>query len=189
WFGWFGFNSGSALGANADAIMAFATTNTASAMSMFTWIVVEGVKGNKVKASHACIGAVVGLVVITPAAGFVSIGQSLFMGFIGALICNQFLSHFKKLNIDDTLDVFACHGMGGIVGLLLTGVFAKDVGLIYGETQTFINHVYALIIISLFTFIGSYLLYKFTALIVPIRVSEEIEEEGLDLAIHGEFIN
>jgi len=189
WFGWFGFNSGSALGANADAIMAFATTNTASAMSMFTWIVVEGVKGNKVKASHACIGAVVGLVVITPAAGFVSIGQSLFMGFIGALICNKFLSHFKKLNIDDTLDVFACHGMGGIVGLLLTGVFAKDVGLIYGETQTFINHVYALIIISLFTFIGSYLLYKFTALIVPIRVSEEIEEEGLDLAIHGEFIN
>jgi len=189
WFGWFGFNSGSALGANADAIMAFATTNTASAISMFTWIVIEGMKGNKVKATHACIGAVVGLVVITPAAGFVSIGQSLFMGFIGALICNHFLTYFKRFDIDDTLDVFACHGMGGIVGLLLTGIFAKDVGLIYGETETFINHIYALIIISIFTFVGSYILYKITALIVPIRVTEEMEEKGLDIALHGEYIN
>ena len=189
WFGWFGFNSGSALGANEEAIMAFATTNTASAMSMFTWIVLEGMKGNKIKATHACIGAVVGLVIITPAAGFVSIGQSLFMGFIGAIICNKFLHYSRKLNIDDTLDVFACHGMGGIVGLLLTGVFAKDVGLIYGETETFINHVYALIIISVFTFVGSYILYKITNLIVPIRVTEEIEEQGLDRSLHGEYIN
>ena len=146
-------------------------------------------KGNKVKASHACIGAVVGLVVITPAAGFVSIGQSLSMGFTGAIICNLFLHYFKKSNIDDTLDVFACHGMGGIVGLLLTGIFAKDVGLIYGETETFTNHIYALIIISIFTFFGSYLLYKITAFIVPIRVSKEIEEKGLDRAVHGEFVN
>jgi Amt family ammonium transporter len=189
WFGWFGFNSGSALGANEEAIMAFATTNTASAMSMFTWIVLEGMKGNKIKATHACIGAVVGLVVITPAAGFVSIGQSLFMGFIGAVICNHFLTFFRRFDIDDTLDVFACHGMGGIVGLLLTGIFAKDVGLIYGETETFINHIYALIIISVFTFVGSYILYKITALIVPIRVTEEIEEQGLDISLHGEFIN
>ena len=189
WFGWFGFNSGSALGANADAIMAFATTNTASAISMFTWIVIEGMKGNKVKATHACIGAVVGLVVITPAAGFVTIGQSLFIGFIGALFCNHFLTYFRRFDIDDTLDVFACHGMGGIVGLLLTGIFAKDVGLIYGETETFINHIYALIIISIFTFSGSYILYKITALIVPIRVTEEIEEQGLDRSLHGEYIN
>jgi len=189
WFGWFGFNSGSALGANEEAIMAFATTNTASAMSMITWVVLEGIKGNKIKATHACIGAVVGLVIITPAAGFVSIGQSLFMGFIGSIICNKFLSYSRKLNIDDTLDVFACHGMGGIVGLLLTGVFAKDVGLIYGETETFINHIYALIIISIFTFVGSYILYKITALIVPIRVTEEIEEQGLDRSLHGEYIN
>lgn len=189
WFGWFGFNSGSALGANEEAIMAFATTNTASAMSMITWIVLEGIKGNKIKATHACIGAVVGLVIITPAAGFVSIGQSLFMGFIGSIICNKFLSYSRKLNIDDTLDVFACHGMGGIVGLLLTGVFAKDVGLIYGETETFINHIYALIIISIFTFVGSYILYKITALIVPIRVTEEDEKQGLDRSLHGEYIN
>jgi len=156
---------------------------------MFTWIVIEGMKGNKVKATHACIGAVVGLVVITPAAGFVTIGQSLFIGFIGALFCNHFLTYFRRFDIDDTLDVFACHGMGGIVGLLLTGIFAKDVGLIYGETETFINHIYALIIISIFTFVGSYILYKITALIVPIRVTEEIEEQGLDRSLHGEYIN
>ena len=189
WFGWFGFNSGSALGANEDAILAFATTNTASAICMITWLVMEGVKGHKIKVIDACIGAVVGLVIITPAAGFVNISQSMFMGAIGAVICNLFLDFFRRFDIDDSLDVFACHGMGGIVGLLLTGVFAKDVGLFYGETTTFINHIYALIIISVFTFFGSLLIYKITALIIPIRVSNEIEEKGLDHSIHGETLN
>ena len=188
WFGWFGFNSGSALGANEDAILAFVTTNTASAICMITWLVMEGVKGHKIKVIDACIGAVVGLVIITPAAGFVNISQSMFMGAIGAVICNLFLDFFKRFDIDDSLDVFACHGMGGIVGLLLTGVFAKDVGLFYGETTTFINHIYALIIISVFTFFGSLLIYKITALIIPIRVSNEIEEKGLDHSIHGETL-
>lgn len=188
WFGWFGFNSGSALGANEDAILAFVTTNTASAICMITWLVMEGVKGHKIKVIDACIGAVVGLVIITPAAGFVNISQSMFMGAIGAVICNLFLDFFKRFDIDDSLDVFACHGMGGIVGLLLTGVFAKDVGLFYGETTTFTNHIYALIIISIFTFFGSLLIYKITAIIIPIRVSNEIEEKGLDHSIHGETL-
>ena len=188
WFGWFGFNSGSALGANEDAILAFATTNTASAICMITWLVMEGIKGHKIKVIDACIGAVVGLVIITPAAGFVNISQSMFMGAIGAVLCNLFLDFFKRFDIDDSLDVFACHGMGGIVGLLLTGVFAKDVGLFYGETTTFTNHIYALIIISVFTFFGSLLIYKITALIIPIRVSNEIEEKGLDHSIHGESL-
>ena len=188
WFGWFGFNSGSALGANEDAILAFATTNTASAICMITWLVMEGIKGHKIKVIDACIGAVVGLVIITPAAGFVNISQSMFMGAIGAVLCNLFLDFFKRFDIDDSLDVFACHGMGGIVGLLLTGVFAKDVGLFYGETTTFTNHIYALIIISVFTFFGSLLIYKITALIIPIRVSNEIEEKGLDHSIHGETL-
>ena len=188
WFGWFGFNSGSALGANEDAILAFVTTNTASAICMITWLVMEGVKGHKIKVIDACIGAVVGLVIITPAAGFVNISQSMFMGAIGAVTCNLFLDFFKRFDIDDSLDVFACHGMGGIVGLLLTGVFAKDVGLFYGETTTFTNHIYALIIISVFTFFGSLLIYKITAIIIPIRVSNEIEEKGLDHSIHGETL-
>ena len=189
WFGWFGFNSGSALGANQDAILAFVTTNTASAVCMITWLVMEGIKGHKIKVIDACIGAVVGLVIITPAAGFVNISQSMFMGTIGAVICNLFLDFFKRFDIDDSLDVFACHGMGGIVGLLLTGVFAKEVGLFYGETSTFINHIYALVIISIFTFFGSLLIYKITALIIPIRVSNEMEEKGLDHSIHGETLN
>lgn len=188
WFGWFGFNSGSALGANEDAILAFATTNTASAICMITWLVLEGIKGHKIKVIDACIGAVVGLVIITPAAGFVNISQSMFMGAIGAVLCNLFLDFFKRFDIDDSLDVFACHGMGGIVGLLLTGIFAKDVGLFYGEITTFTNHIYALIIISVFTFFGSLLIYKITALIIPIRVSNEIEEKGLDHSIHGETL-
>ena len=188
WFGWFGFNSGSALGANEDAILAFATTNTASAICMITWLVMEGIKGHKIKVIDACIGAVVGLVIITPAAGFVNISQSMFMGAIGAVLCNLFLDFFKRFDIDDSLDVFACHGMGGIVGLLLTGVFAKDVGLFYGEITTFTNHIYALVIISVFTFFGSILIYKITALIIPIRVSNEIEEKGLDHSIHGETL-
>tara|TARA_B100000401_G_scaffold236851_1_gene160569 strand:- start:101 stop:1384 length:1284 start_codon:yes stop_codon:yes gene_type:complete len=188
WFGWFGFNSGSALGANEDAILAFVTTNTASAVCMITWLVMEGIKGHKIKVIDACIGAVVGLVIITPAAGFVNISQSMFMGALGAVICNLFLDFFKRFDIDDSLDVFACHGMGGIVGLLLTGVFAKDVGLFYGETTTFTNHIYALVIISIFTFFGSLLIYKITALIIPIRVSNEIEEKGLDHSIHGETL-
>ena len=188
WFGWFGFNSGSALGANEDAILAFATTNTASATCMITWLVMEGVKGHKIKVIDACIGAVVGLVIITPAAGFVNLSQSMFMGAIGAVICNLFLDFFRRFDIDDSLDVFACHGMGGIVGLLLTGIFAKEVGLYYGETTTFINHIYALIIISIYTFFGSLLIYKITALIIPIRVSNEIEEKGLDHSIHGESL-
>ena len=188
WFGWFGFNSGSALGANEDAILAFATTNTASAICMITWLVMEGIKGHKIKVIDACIGAVVGLVIITPAAGFVNISQSMFMGAIGAVLCNLFLDFFKRFDIDDSLDVFACHGMGGIVGLLLTGVFAKDVGLFYGEITTFTNHIYALVIISVFTFFGSLLIYKITSLIIPIRVSKEIEEKGLDHSIHGETL-
>ncbi|GIR13017.1 MAG: ammonium transporter [Cryomorphaceae bacterium] len=189
WFGWFGFNSGSALGANEDAILAFVTTNTASAICMISWLVIEGIKGHKIKVIDACIGAVVGLVIITPAAGFVNISQSMFMGAIGAVICNLFLDFFKRFDIDDSLDVFACHGMGGIVGLLLTGIFAKDVGLFYGEITTFKNHIYALIIISIFTFFGSLLIYKITALMIPIRVSNEIEEKGLDHSIHGETLN
>lgn len=189
WFGWFGFNSGSALGANEDAILAFVTTNTASAICMITWLIMEGIKGHKIKVIDACIGAVVGLVIITPAAGFVNISQSMFMGAVGAVICNLFLDFFKRFDIDDSLDVFACHGMGGIVGLLFTGIFAKDVGLFYGEITTFTNHIYALIIISIFTFFGSLLIYKITAIIIPIRVSNEIEEKGLDHSIHGETLN
>ncbi len=186
WFGWFGFNGGSALGANATAVQAFATTMSASAAAMLAWMFFEIMKGNKPSAMGACIAAVVGLVAITPACAFVTVPQSIFIGFIAAIISNWAVKFKNKSNLDDTLDVFPCHGLGGIVGMLLTGVFAKDVGLIHGETSTFLYHLLALVIVTVFVFFGSYLLFKITNFIIPVRVTEEAEEDGLDFSQHGE---
>lgn len=186
WFGWFGFNAGSALGANSDAVIAFANTNIASATAMITWIFYERMLGRKMSAVGACIGAVVGLVAITPAAGFVNIGQSMFIGFIAAIISNYAIHLKNKSNVDDTLDVFPSHGVGGIVGMLLTAVFAKEVGLIYGETRTFLYHLLGLLIVSVFCFFGSYLLYMFVDRVLTMRVRADQEERGLDLSQHGE---
>ncbi len=182
WFGWFGFNSGSALGANADAVIAFANTNIASATAMITWIFYERMRGRKMSTLGACIGAVVGLVAITPAAGFVNIGQSMFIGFIAALISNWAIYLKNKTSVDDTLDVFPSHGVGGIVGMLLTAVFAPEVSLIHGQTTTF------LFITAVYCFGGSYLLYIIVDKLLSIRVREDQEEKGLDLSQHGEQI-
>lgn len=189
WFGWFGFNAGSALGANGDAAMAFATTNTASAAAMLTWGFLDAFLGKKVSALGCSIGAVVGLVAITPAAGFVSIGSSIFIGAIAAVVSNLAVSWKTKSTLDDTLDVFACHGLGGAVGMVLTGVFAEEVGLIAGETYTFLIHLAALVAVGIFAFGGSYLMYKITDMIIPIRVKEEQEDIGLDLSQHGESLD
>jgi len=186
WFGWFGFNAGSALGANADAVAAFANTNIASAVAMLTWIFFERFQGRKMSALGASIGAIVGLVAITPAAGFVNIGQSMFIGFAAAIVSNYAIRLKNKTVVDDTLDVFPSHGVGGIVGMLLTAVFAKEVGLIYGETQTFIYHILTLLGVAIFTFGGSWILYWIVDKIIPIRVREDQEERGLDLSQHGE---
>lgn len=186
WFGWFGFNAGSALAANETAAMAFLTTNTASAAAMLAWMFFDGVRGRKPSALGACIGAVVGLVAITPAAGYVSVGASIFIGVAGALVSNMAVHWKSQSTLDDTLDVFPCHGVGGMVGIVLTGVFAKDVGLAAGETTTFLHHMYALVIVAAYTFFGSYILFKITDMILPLRVPAEDEDEGLDMSQHGE---
>jgi Amt family ammonium transporter len=186
WFGWFGFNGGSALGANEAATLAFLTTNTASAAAMLTWLFFDGITGKRPSAMGACIGAVVGLVAITPAAAFVTVGQSIFIGFTASIISNLAVRYKNKIGLDDTLDVFPCHGIGGIVGMLMTGIFAKDVGLVYGQTQTFTYHLLALAMVSIFTFGGSYLLYMITDKIIPMRVVADNEELGLDLSQHNE---
>ncbi len=196
WFGWFGFNGGSALGASPLAASAFAVTNTAAAAAGIAWVLFDVARGRKVSALGFCIGAVVGLVAITPAAGFVTIPVSIFIGTISAMISN-FVAHFgKKTAIDDTLDVFPCHGVGGMVGMLLTGVFAtssinpavESQGLAYGDATLFINHVIALIGTSAFAFAGSFLMFKITDMVLPLRVSKEDEEAGLDLSQHDEFL-
>ncbi len=186
WFGWFGFNAGSALGANSDAVLAFANTNTASASAMLTWVFFETLRGRKISALGACIGAVVGLVAITPAAAFVTVGQSVFIGFVAAIVSSLAVRYKNNSAIDDTLDVFPCHGVGGMVGMILTGFFARDVGLVYGQSATFYIHILALIAIAIFTFVGVMLLYRLTNLIVPMRVDESAEAEGLDISQHNE---
>ncbi len=187
WFGWFGFNAGSALKADSNAVIAFANTNIASATSMIAWIFFDRFRGKKMTAIGASIGAIVGLVAITPAAGYVSIGQSIFIGFVAAIISNLAISFVNKTSyIDDTLDVFPSHGVGGIVGMLLTGVFANGVGLIHGETQTFFYHLLTLGLVAVFTFGGSWVLYKLVDMVLPIRVTETQELRGLDDSQHGE---
>ncbi|QSQ13198.1 ammonium transporter [Myxococcus landrumensis] len=188
WFGWFGFNAGSALSASALAALAFATTNTASAAAMLGWMAFDWLRGRKPSALGACVGAVVGLVAVTPAAGFITVGQSILVGLVASFVSNTAVHLKSRTSLDDTLDVFPCHGLGGVVGMVLTGVLAKDVGLIHGETRTFLMHMAALVLVSTFSFVGSYLLYKLVDRIVPLRVTQEQEEQGLDLSQHDEVV-
>ncbi len=189
WFGWFGFNAGSALAADSVAAQALVNTNTASAAAMLTWIFYDAAKGIKPSAVGASIGLVVGLVAITPAAGFVDVGSSIFIGVIAAIISNYAIALRTKSMLDDTLDVFPAHGMGGITGMIFTAVFAAEVGLIHGEVTTFLFHLLALVIVGVFTFGGSLLMYKITDLIVPMRISPHGEKIGLDISQHDETYN
>src|SRR3989441_9103578 len=184
---WFGFNAGSALSASGQAAMAFATTNTASASAALAWIFFDGMRGHKPSALGACVCAIVCLVAITPAAGYVSIGESIFIGTVASVV-SILCVHWKNkaATLDDTLDVFPCHGVGGMVGMLMTGLFAKDVGLTSGHAYTFLLYCGALVWVAVFSFGGSWLLYKVTDVIIPLRVSDEQEEMGLDLSQHGE---
>ncbi|WP_423147262.1 ammonium transporter [Rubrolithibacter danxiaensis] len=195
WFGWFGFNAGSAFAANQLAATALATTSTASAAAALAWIFFDAIKGRKPSAMGTCIGAVVGLVAITPAAGFVTIPHSLVIGVAASIISNLVVDWRTRTSIDDTLDVFPCHGVGGLVGMFLTGVFANKAinpanaagnGLIFGEYNLFITQTLAMIGVSAFAFLGSLLLLKVTDMISPLRVSEEEEHIGLDLSQHNE---
>lgn len=187
WFGWFGFNAGSSLGANDVAALAFVNTTLASGAALVAWLLVESLWGGKPTAMGACIGAVVGLVAITPAAGYVQYGHSIFIGVVASLISYAAV-HWKnsRTTLDDTLDVFPCHGLGGIVGMLLTGVLADKVGLIHGSATTFGYHVLALLLVVAYTFVGSWLLLKLTAALFGLRVKPADEDLGLDLSQHEE---
>ncbi|WP_262148545.1 ammonium transporter [Chryseobacterium foetidum] len=190
WFGWFGFNAGSALSANATAAVAFGTTTIASASAMMTYIFFDRLNCRPVSALGACIGAVVGLVAITPGCGFVSVQESIFIGFISAIVSNLMVNWKALKKIDDTLDVFACHGVGGIMGMILTAIFAhgENASLMHGGIAVFAHHMIALLLVSVFTFFGSLLLYKLTDTIISLRVKEDSEEMGLDLSQHGESL-
>jgi Amt family ammonium transporter len=132
---------------------------------------------------------VVGLVAITPAAGYVSVAQSLVIGTVSSVISNVAVHWKSRSSVDDTLDVFPCHGVGGMVGMVLTGVFAADVGLIHGHTHVFVIQLVALGIAAPFAFFGSWLLYRVTDAFIPLRVSERQELMGLDLTQHDETVS
>jgi ammonium transporter, Amt family len=195
WFGWFGFNGGSAFGATPIAVNAIGTTTTAASAAGLAWMFFDIIKGKKPSVLGFCIGAVVGLVAITPSAGFVGISQSIIIGVIGALVSNIAVSIKHKSKLDDTLDVFPCHGIGGIVGMLLTGVFANATahgikggpeGLFYGNAAFFFIQLKAMCIVVIYSFTVSYGIFKFINFIIPMRVSETDEEEGLDASQHNE---
>jgi len=193
WFGWFGFNAGSAGAASSLSVSAFATTNTAAAAAGLSWMFFDVLKGKKPSVIGFCVGAVVGLVAITPAAGFVAIPQSIFIGVVAAVVSNIAVYYRSKSTLDDTLDVFPCHGIGGMVGMLMTGLFAsKNInpggndGWFYGNFSFFFTQVKALLIVVPYSFFVSYGIFKLINAILPLRVSIQEEEEGLDATQHAE---
>ncbi len=196
WFGWFGFNGGSAMGASDLAAIALATTAVASGAGAFSWIIFDALRGKKPSAMGTSIGAVVGLVAITPAAGFVSLPHALVIGVVAAIVSNAMMELRTKTNIDDTLDVFPCHGIGGLTGMILTGVFANPginaaisgKGLLFGETGLFFTQLIAAFAVLIAVFIMSLIILKITDLITPLRASEEEEVIGLDISQLGEHL-
>jgi len=180
WLGWFGFNAGSSLAANGVAVKAFLNTNTASATAMLAWVFFDSLRGRKPSAMGAAIGAVVGMVAITPSAGYVTVGQSMFIALITTIVCNVAV-HWKNYNsVDDALDVFPTHGVGGITGTILTGVFVN--GLVAGNIHVFLIHLLAVVIVCVYTFVVTYALYWITDRMIPMRVSVKSEHIGLSLS-------
>lgn len=192
WLGWFGFNGGSSLAADGIAISAFLNTNTAAATAMVTWVVFDAIRGHKPSAMGAAIGAVVGLVAITPCAGWVSVGQSFFMAFCITICCNLAVTWKNaRHTFDDALDVFPTHGLGGILGTVFTGIFAYDYFAsaeadMVSHTVFFWDHLLVLVIVFVYTFVVSYALYWITNKMIPMRVSRRSEEIGLDRSQHDE---
>ena len=192
WFGWFGFNAGSALAANEIAVLALVTTNLAAAASAISWMIVDWIVKGKPSAVGIAIGAVVGLVAITPAAGFVSVTSALVIGLVAGLLSNLVANwRAGRSRIDDTLDVFACHGVGGLWGSIATGLFASASvnsvsGLFFGNPSQLMSQLLAIAVVAPFAFFGSYLLLKAVNVFSPLRVSPEEEDIGLDVSEHGE---
>ncbi len=185
WLGWFGFNGGSGLAADGIAIKAFLNTNTAGATAMMTWVFIDCLRGRKPSGMGAAIGAVVGLVAITPCADVVTTGSSFIIAVLTTTVCNFAVYRTAKSGLDDALDVFPTHGMGGIFATVLTGIFSYT-GLIHGGYIEFLNSVLGVLIVVTYTFVVSLVLYWVTNKMIPMRVSLKSERMGLDMSQHDE---
>ncbi|PJJ30014.1 ammonium transporter [Lacrimispora celerecrescens] len=196
WFGWFGFNGGSALAANELAAHAFMTTNTAAASALLSWVLVEVIKNGKPTLVGASTGMVIGLVAITPGAGFVPVWAAIIIGGLVSPICYFFIDYVKsRFGYDDALDVFGCHGIGGIWGGIATGIFGKTSinpaaawnGLAFGEAALFLRQLAAIGITIVIAVIGTLIAARITSLVTKgIKVSRKEEALGLDISEHGE---
>ena len=192
WFGWFGFNAGSALAANGSAALAFATTMLTPAGTLVVWTLLDMVRHQRSTAVGAATAIVVGLVAVTPAAGFVGPMSAIALGAIAAVPSYFALVWRAKTHLDDSLDVVAAHGVGGTVGALLTGVFAQKAlngvadGLLFGNPQQLGIQAIAVGAVIVYSGVASFVLLKAIALVVPLRADEDHEEAGLDLTQHGE---
>lgn len=192
WFGWFGFNAGSALAANGLAIHALLTTNTAAACAMLSWMLIEKLTIGKPTVVGACTGAVVGLVAITPGAGFVSLWSSIIIGFLVSPFCYYFIAKVKqRLGLDDALDAFGCHGVGGIFGGIMTGIFADasvggKAGLFYGNWHLFLAQIESILFTIIFAGVFSFVIIMLIKMVMPIRVSDHEEALGMDRIEHDE---
>ena len=199
WFGWFGFNGGSALDGSGLAVLAFSNTQIGAAAAMLTWMIIDQITRKEMTALGAGTGAVAGLVGITPACGFVTPMGAVFVGAITAAVCYGMATLRAKGNVDDSLDAFAVHGVGGFTGAVLTGVFASGAlkttgvnalalpGLLEGGVGVFINQFWTTGVVAIYTFVMSFIIIKVVSAITGgARVSDEIEERGLDVGEHGE---
>ena len=195
WFGWFGFNAGSALGANGLAVHAFMTTNTSAACAMLSWMAIDMIRDGKPTVIGACTGAVLGLVAITPGAGFVPLWSAIIIGIVVSPICYFMMSVVKKrFGYDDALDAFGCHGVGGIWGGIATGISAQKSingvarwdGLIYGDYRLFLAQVISIVATIAVAIVGTLICASIVKLFTPLRVTEYDERMGLDESQHGE---
>ncbi len=195
WFGWFGFNAGSALSAGSLAAHAFMTTNTSAAVAMLSWMVLDIIKQGRPTVVGACTGAVLGLVAITPGAGFVPVWSAFIIGAVVSPLAYFTVSVIKKkIGFDDALDAFGCHGIGGIWGGVATGLFAKSSinpvarwdGLVYGDYHLFAAQVISILITIVIAIAGTFICASVIKLFIPLRVTEKEEKRGMDITQHGE---
>jgi len=194
WFGWYGFNAGSALNVNAITGLAFLNTDVAASFAAIVWLIIEWSLVKKPKFVGLLTGAVAGLATITPAAGYVSLPAAVMIGTASGIVC-YIAVHFKnKMGWDDALDVWGVHGMGGVLGIILLGVFATKAvnpdganGLITGETHFFMVQLIAVIASAIYAFVFTYVMLALINMVTKVRVDEQVEDTGLDQAIHGEM--
>ena len=193
WFGWFGFNAGSALAANGVAVNALVVTNLAAAAAGVTWMIIDWWRKGQPSAVGMCVGAVCGLAAVTPASGYVGPLGSIVIGVVAGILCYSIANWRARTRLDDSLDVFACHGAGGMWGTLATGLFASTMvnpngpnGLFFGDPHQALVQLFGIVVVATFAFVGSYVILRILNIFMPLRVGPTAEAQGLDMAEFGE---